>query len=317
MAENNGQVLESEQQTDAKDVQVLDGEKQTNPQTGEDEIDITKNLGKKFIINPKRPDLTLTGEELRNAVGLSKMVSQKESELHKTKSELDQIKAELEQTKKDNELLKLIRESRSSVQEDESEDVFNFDETPPVDTKKVVRQTIEPELDQFKKELKSEIQEIKEREKQREERLAYQKFGEQTRNAEKILLQKEFPSLSNAEIEEMVGNVDAIDNLTTEAVNASLMGDHDTAMEKKIEARDRQAYLTELKLKATAKQQRDNEKRKAKEQLETKSTADVVMPDILSRPAKNPKEAKAKEEAMDKFLAERRRSRQILRNVTG
>lgn len=322
MAEKDGQVLETEEQTDPSD-QVLDGGKQTDPQTGEDEeIDVTKNLGKRFVISPKRPDLTMSGEELRNAVGRAKLVDNLQSELHKAQERAKELEAQAEQTRKENDLLRLIRESRSSAPEPEEdvEDVFNFDETPPKIDPKVVRQQIEPDLNEAKTKmtaLEKQMQELSERERQREEKLAYQQFGEQVRTAEEISLRKEFPTLSDAEIKEMVGNMDAIDNLTTQAIAASQSGDRETAWERKLEARERQAYLTELRTKASAKQRQANERQRAKEQLETKSTTDVVKPDILKRPAKNPKEAKEKEEAMKKYIADQAKARRLLRNVAG
>ena len=323
MAETNGQVLEAKQQTDAQDDQVLNGEKQTNPQTGEDEeIDVTRNLGKRFVINPKRPDLTLSGEELRNAVGRAKLADNLQSELHKAQERAKELEAQAEQIRRENELLKVIRESRSSAPETEEdvEDVFNFDETPPRIDPKVVRQQIEPDLNEAKTKmtaLEKQMQELAQRERDREEKLAYQQFGEQVRTAEEISLRKEFPALSESEIKEMVGNMDAIDNLTTASILAANSGDRESAWEKKLEARERQAYLTELRLKASAKQRQATERQHAKEQLETKSTADVVMPDILKRPAKGPKEAKAKEEAMKKYIADQAKARRLLRNVAG
>jgi hypothetical protein len=316
MAEQNGQVLETNQQTDND--QVLDGGRQTDPQTGEDEIDVTQNLGKRFVLNPKRPDLTMTGEELRNAAGRAKLVDQTQSELHKAQERIRELEAKNAEVEKHNELLKLIKESRSSLPE-EDEDVYNYEEPQSID-KKVIRQQIEPELNEFKAEateLRKKVQEVEQREKQREERLRFQQFGQQMRSAEEIALRKEFPSLTQAEVNEMLANADAIDNLTTQSSLAAIQGDSDTAMELKVEARERQSHLTQLRVSAVQKQRQMDERQRAKVQLETKSTTDIEMPDVLKKVAKNPKEAREREKALIEFTRQQSRNRQLLRKTVG
>ena len=305
MAIPKEKVLESEKQTG--DDQVLDGGKQTDlqPDEGDKEIDLTKELNTRFVLNPKRPDMTLTGEQLRNAAGLGKLASERESELHKTQEKLKQVEQEKAESDRQLEMLRINSkifdlESRSS--KETTEDVFEFEaETEPeIDQKKVIRQQIDPILKKTESEiaeLKATIQSFAQAQTERDRKEAFQRFGQATQKARQDSLRKQLSVLTQKEIDEIVANENSARIRDLQADELSKQGKDDEAMDLVIEADSYRETAVELRAQGLLKQQRAKAKEEAKEALlqQTRSSVDEIkVTEDLSKAELNPDKAKEK-----------------------
>ena len=335
MALPEGKVSEKDPgQTEGKETQVSEqGLGQTNPQPDDDvkekEIDLSKELTTKFILNPKRPETAMTAEQIREAVGRGKLVSQKESELHKTQAELEQIREENEKIKQQMEMLSLNRqiqeiESRSSQKKKVEEDVFNFDvgdEPPMIDAEKVVRQQVDPLIEETRKQMAAMNEQLavfQQKQTERERQEAFQRFGQTTQKVKADNLRRQFTTINAQEVDEIIANEEAARRREMEAESLARGGRDDEAMDLSAEATTYRDVAIALRTQAVLKEQRAKQKKEAEDILNNRSSSEEFkITEDLTKIASSPKAAEEKHRKLIELARKREELRKAQSNNLG
>lgn len=88
--------MADEKDTSSKDTGQTEKVSNTPGQDGSQIGEAVLDLTKEYIINPKRPDLKMTGAEMQRKIGLAALASQNESKAQKAQNDLLEAQKELE-----------------------------------------------------------------------------------------------------------------------------------------------------------------------------------------------------------------------------